>query len=1104
MRRSSEPGGRGWSGLASVAVLLLLSLPLPTESLGEGPRGGWRASYHTYASMTQELRALEAAHPDMVRVESLGKTYEGRDIWAVKLSDDAATNDSSEPDVLIMGGLHAREIMGVEVPLYLLDYLVRSYGLNESCTTLVNTREIWFVPMANPDGHVYVEAGNDWRKNRRPTTGGNIGVDLNRNWGYMFGVDNHTSDDPSSEVYHGPHPFSENETLAISGLALRQRFATSVSFHSYGRLVLYPWGYTSDPAPDRDELRSMALAMASMNGYTPQQSAELYITHGSSDDWLYANTSTLALTFELDTSFYPPESQIETTCALNREAAIYLVKYPSASIIDAGVRDIKAPTEGSLVEPDRPLNITVEVMNYGTAIEEVPVELELASPEGYSHRNLTNITLRPGAVGEVSFHWLPPFVGAESYTASVRTNLSGDPWGWNDAASRAFKIKSKYGAAVSTNETAKECYAGQSVVYGLNVSSLSNREDDILLELEGARRDWVSVVDRVHLPPAGWALVNMTVSAPRGATPGERANVVIRALSSTGMGASGLLSTTTTVLDPSPIAEAGPDIAVNVSEEFELDGSRSTAPLGSLVQYSWNLGDGNMSEGVRVRHTYEGRGVYTVTLTVESDLGWTGSDSLKVAVDQLFSVGLEAEREELLIRPGATAVVDVTLRNLGNGPDVAALSLDALRWSASLSTTLAALQRGESIRVALNITAPQRALAGETAQFRVRASSLEAPYASDEVLIAATVAEVRELVLEAPDAESSSDAGSSVVFTLQIRNGGNVEERVNLTLSGVPEGWAVALSTPSLVVPPWGCATIEIPVQVPPGALAGGYRIFVSGTALNVLVLPRYALEASVEEAVLTAKPGETVVFKVDLSNAGNAPDSYTPTLSGVPEGWASGPASALEVAPGASVSTSASVLVPRGARAGRYDLTLEARSGNDTEVLESIPVHVVVERPEDSVTTAPTPAPPPPMVLLALVAVVAAAGVGARVLIANKRRRARQATAPASPEGEAPGAQALAGLPEAQGPTVAQPGEWLTSMETTELRERSSAKALVAAQERRPECWETCLWCFERIGSEPSLVCPSCEGAFHGRCAAEAAKCTRCGGALHDPRRGA
>src|SRR5512136_2680872 len=97
-------------------VLMVAGLLQPVLSPQEAPAPSlvWREEYRTYAGMITELLALQAAHPDLVMLEDIGTTYEGRDIWAVKLSDDVTTNDSAEPDVLVFGPLHAREVMGVE------------------------------------------------------------------------------------------------------------------------------------------------------------------------------------------------------------------------------------------------------------------------------------------------------------------------------------------------------------------------------------------------------------------------------------------------------------------------------------------------------------------------------------------------------------------------------------------------------------------------------------------------------------------------------------------------------------------------------------------------------------------------------------------------------------------------------------------------------------------------------------------------------------------------------------------------------------------------------------------------------------------------------
>ena len=585
--------------LPVLIVLLLFVLPPASAAAPSEREPGYRATYHSYSEMVSEMQTLQSNHPTMVRMERIGKTYENRDIWALKLSDDVTTNDTDEPDVLIMGGLHAREIMGIEVPMYALNYLINNYGINETCTKYVNTREIWFVPMCNPDGHVYVEGGNDWRKNRRPTGGGNIGVDLNRNWGYQWGTDAASSPDPWDETYIGPSPFSEAETKAVRDLALRQHFATSVSFHSYSQLVLYPWGHTSNTCPDNAEFVTMANVMIGYNGYQAGAASELYVAHGGSDDWLYGNTSTRAFTFELDQSFYPPDSQIDSTCNLNREPVMYLIGYPLASITDAGVWSVTAPANGTIVDPDKVLNVTAKVMNYGSTETDVPVDLDITSPEGYLFTNTSSVRLRAGQVSDIKMPWTPPMPGYENYSVKVKTNLTGDKYSWNNERGVSFRMMTKYGAALGVLNTTFNVFPGESANYTLQIRSLSNREDDIMLVRTGTHLNWSSLPPSVHLPPAGKADLTMTVSVPMDATPGDSAMVSVRASSSTGQGASGLATTTTYVLNPAPSAEAGDDVIVNVTVDVEFDGTRSTTPAGTINKFSWDFGTATAARAPR-------------------------------------------------------------------------------------------------------------------------------------------------------------------------------------------------------------------------------------------------------------------------------------------------------------------------------------------------------------------------------------------------------------------------------------------------------------------------------------------------------------------------
>jgi hypothetical protein len=308
---------------AIVAILERGILAAPAaldENLGQ---------YHTYAEMDAELASLAAAYPSLARIDTMGTSVQGRAIRALKISD-AVSNDEDEPEVLIMGCHHAREIMSVEVPLAFARYLLERYGTDPRVTELVDSREIWIAPMINVDGHVYVEQYHDgsssywWRKNRVLNADGSYGVDLNRNYGYQWGYDNvGSSPTPSSAVFRGTAPFSEPETRAVRDFCAGRRFTMSLSYHSYGELILYPWGYAAINTGENELFAALGDSLSRGNGYTSGNAASgaIYVTNGDSDDWLYGDDTlkepAYAFTVELNTyeegGFAPPESLIQPT-----------------------------------------------------------------------------------------------------------------------------------------------------------------------------------------------------------------------------------------------------------------------------------------------------------------------------------------------------------------------------------------------------------------------------------------------------------------------------------------------------------------------------------------------------------------------------------------------------------------------------------------------------------------------------------------------------------------------------------------------------------------------------------------------------------------------
>jgi carboxypeptidase T len=305
------------------------------------------SKYHNYAEMNTEIDQRLAAYPGIMSKQVIGKSYQGRDIVAIKVSDNVAT-DENEPEVLLTFHQHAREHLTVEMALYLLRELGAGYGTDSRVTNIVNSREIWIVPDLNPDGGEYdIATGSyrSWRKNRQPNSGSSsVGTDLNRNWNYKWGCCGGSSGSTSSETYRGASAESAPEVKVVADFVRsrvvggKQQITAGIDFHTYSELVLWPFGYTySDTATgmtadDAAAFKAVGQKMAASNGYTAEQSSDLYITDGSIDDYLWGSQKIFDYTFEMyPTSssgggFYPPDEVIERETSRNRDAVFQLLE----------------------------------------------------------------------------------------------------------------------------------------------------------------------------------------------------------------------------------------------------------------------------------------------------------------------------------------------------------------------------------------------------------------------------------------------------------------------------------------------------------------------------------------------------------------------------------------------------------------------------------------------------------------------------------------------------------------------------------------------------------------------------------------------------------
>jgi len=298
--------------------------------------------YHTYAEMVEEMYRVAAMYPDIVRLVDIGDGWEktqgiaDRDILAMKISDNPEKEELDEPSVLIVGCHHARELISVEIPLAIIKTLTENYSVDTRIKSLVDNRDIWIVPMLNPDGHVYVEEVNStWRKNRNTNDNSNSlyqGVDLNRNYGFKWGYDNTgSSPQTKSETYRGTAPFSEPETQAIKDLMEEHDFALGLSYHSYGNSFLFPWGYIDEDTEDNTVFERLGRIYCKKNEYIYGNAKDgiIYNTNGDMDDWAYGEQETknkiLSMTVEVGDSFQPPSSEIPKLMGENLEPALRLI-----------------------------------------------------------------------------------------------------------------------------------------------------------------------------------------------------------------------------------------------------------------------------------------------------------------------------------------------------------------------------------------------------------------------------------------------------------------------------------------------------------------------------------------------------------------------------------------------------------------------------------------------------------------------------------------------------------------------------------------------------------------------------------------------------------
>jgi hypothetical protein len=345
-----------------------------------------RSDYRRLADYNSEMKELAKKNPGLVRLIKLPhETLEGRRVFGLEIAANVGRIDG-RPVMHIDGVHHAREWPAGEFPMIFAHYLIEGFGKDRQVTGLLKRLRVTIVPIVNPDGFDYsreslvdsqgaaalplaiLGAESYWRKNRHSFSGVTVpainknpdafGVDPNRNYGYLWGQSGGgSSGSEASQTYRGEAPFSEPEAANIREHVLSRHVTGLLTNHTYGDLVLRPWGHTTEDAPDERALELLGAKLSeAMGGYKNQKGIGLYATTGTTDDWSYAVTGGYGYTLEHGGSFHPPYAEGVGTKVKGVMKAYMLMGESAAAPASHGV------LEGRVVDRDgNPVKATLRI-----------------------------------------------------------------------------------------------------------------------------------------------------------------------------------------------------------------------------------------------------------------------------------------------------------------------------------------------------------------------------------------------------------------------------------------------------------------------------------------------------------------------------------------------------------------------------------------------------------------------------------------------------------------------------------------------------------------------------------------------------------------------
>ena len=740
----------------------LTALPGQTQGIPSYP------CYRTVEETYTALQTLATTYPGLVMLTDIGDSWDkvtaggpaGYDILEITLTNGEIPGP--KPVFFLMAEIHAREYVTAETATRLAEHLTANYGVDPDITWLLDYNEIHIVPMTNPDGRKFAEAGQSWRKNTDNDDGcaSTYGTDLNRNHSFKWGG---ASINPCGETYQGPSAGSEPETQVIQNYVLgvladrRGPGDTDpapldyeglfITLHSYSQLVLWPWGWSYSDAPNHTQLQTLGRKLAYFNNYEPSQSVDLYTTTGTSDDWAYGELGVPAYTYEMGTTFFQNCTSFESTIyPVNRNSLLYAFK--------AARRPYMTPAGPEVLLP--------ALSDASVAIGDVVTLSASANDTRYQNSNGTEPTQ---AIAEARYSIDTPswITGAVTYpmspvdgnfnstienlTAVVDTTVllpgrhtlfveSKDAAGNWGVASAVFLTIDQPGAGLaSLTPPTAEVFArpGETVQYTFTLTNAGGLADDFTLSVDSA---WTASVDPAlvaDLASGASVDVTVTVTVPADATDSGVATLLAVPEDNVLYSDTSTLTTRLQYIHVNPHEDAKTGFPGDVVTYSFTATSTDTVYRTFSITISGNAWTSTPTPGVIGLNPGQTK-PFTVAVTIPAgalpgdldDAVVTVRSRSQLAVFDTASITTTAIAEDVGIAqltpetdaasgdPGTGVTYTLTLTNLGTVADTFTLSADST-WEALISPLTVDLDPGADAEITVTVNIPAEAVGEDVA-----------------------------------------------------------------------------------------------------------------------------------------------------------------------------------------------------------------------------------------------------------------------------------------------------------------------------------------------------------------------------------------------------